>query len=395
MKATFTPIFNRKNQLNKHGMAPVEIRMYQDRQRRFISTGINVLPVQWDEKRQEINKKHKDFELLNYQIKDLITKYESSQVEHSIKGKKFTISSLGNKKEVEHNGSFVSFIRAELKNDKLLSESTKVSHTNTLNKLIEFRGNENIRFDDVTYILIDNFLNHLRKENFAVNTVHKQHKNLKKYIEVAIKKGFIEGTNPCKDLKVKTEQKKREVLTFEEMQKVADLDLSGYDDKLDLIRDIFLFSCYTGLRISDATNVKAANVKKDKHGYELDLITQKVNKRAEFPLYSLFKTPKSKHSLPEIILVKYLNPKDEFLFPRLTEQYINRNLKVIAELAKLPFKVTFHTARHSFGTYMASKIPLPQLMHLMQHSDIKTTMVYVNMNQEMVKQGLLKVDWDY
>lgn len=375
-------------------MALVEIRMYQNRQRRFISTGIHILPIQWDEKRLEVNRKHKDYELLNFQIKDQITKCESSQVEHTIKGKKFSINSIANKKEVEYNGSFVKFVRTELENDKLLTERTKVSHTNTLNKLIEFKGNENILFDDINYVFLDKFLNYLRGEKFAVNTIHKQHKNLKKFIEVAIKKCFMDGTNPCKDLKVKTEQKKRDVLTLEEMQKVANLDLSKYDEKLSIVRDIFLFSCYTGLRISDAINVKVTNIKKDKHGYELDILTQKVNKRAELPLYTLFKKPNSKHSLPEAIVIKYLNPKEEFLFPRLTEQYINRNLKVVAELVKLPFKVTFHTARHSFGTYMAAKIPLPQLMHLMQHSDIKTTMVYVNMNQEMVKQGLLKVDWD-
>jgi site-specific recombinase XerD len=394
MKATFTPIFNRKDKLNKHGLAPIEIRMYQNRQRRHISTGISISPIQWDEKRQEINKKHKDFELLNYQISDMITKFETSQVEHTVKGKSFTINSLGSKKTIEYNGSFVAFVREEIKNDRLLTASTKASHTNTLNKLIEFKGNENIKFDDINYIFLDNFLNHLRKNKLAINTVHKQHKNLKKFIEIAIKKEFIEGINPCKELKVKTEQKKREVLTFDEIEKVSNLDLSGFDDKLSIIRDIFLFSCYTGLRISDATTIKTADIKKGKLGYELDIVTQKTNKRAELPLYSLFKKPKSVNSLPELIIKKYFEKNNEFLFPKLTDQFINRNLKVIAFEAKLPFKVTFHTARHSFGTYMASKIPLPQLSYLMQHSDIKTTMLYVNMNQELVKQGLIKVEWN-
>lgn len=66
MKANFTPVFNRKDKLNKHGKAPIEIRMYQNRKRRFISTGISVTPSQWDEKRLEINTKHKDFDLHNF-----------------------------------------------------------------------------------------------------------------------------------------------------------------------------------------------------------------------------------------------------------------------------------------------------------------------------------------
>ncbi|MDO9187584.1 MAG: site-specific integrase [Bacteroidia bacterium] len=393
MKANFTPVFNRKDKLNKHGKAPIEIRMYQNRQRRFISTGVFVTPVEWDKKRLEINSKCSDYELLNYQIRELISKYEKAQVEHSLKGKSFSINTLENKNEVFFNGSFVEFVREEIKSNLTLGAKTKVSHTNTVNKLVEFTKTGDIKFEQVNYTFVDNFLNHLRKEKLAINTVHKQHKTLRKYIEIAIKKGYYDLPNPCKDIKVKTEQKKREVLTLEEMQQLEKLDLHKFVDKVSIVRDMFIFSCYTGLRISDATNLKTEYVKKGKEGYELEFVTIKVNKRAEIPLYNLFKKTKAKLSSPEAILEKYYDKKNEFVFPRLTEPFINSHLKVIAEEAKILIKVTFHTARHSFGTYMANKIPVPQLMHLMQHSDIKTTMMYVHMNQELVKQGLLKVDW--
>ena len=172
------------------------------------------------------------------------------------------------------------------------------------------------------------------------------------------------------------------------------MDLSQYDHKLGEVRDLFLFSCYTGLRISDATHLKPEYFTKAKGGYELEFVTQKVNKRAQLPLHSLFKMPGEKISKPEIILEKYYDKKKEFIFPVLSEPFINRHLKVLATLADISIKVTFHTARHSFGTYMANKIPLPVLMVLMQHSDIKTTMTYVNTSQELVKQGLMKVAWD-
>ena len=56
--------------------------------------------------------------------------------------------------------------------------------------------------------------------------------------------------------------------------------------------------------------------------------------------------------------------------------------------------VTFHIGRHTFGTLMATKIPLPTLQNLMQHSDIKTTMIYVNMSKQMIDDSLDKVDWN-
>ncbi|MDC1352983.1 tyrosine-type recombinase/integrase, partial [Flavobacteriales bacterium] len=56
--------------------------------------------------------------------------------------------------------------------------------------------------------------------------------------------------------------------------------------------------------------------------------------------------------------------------------------------------VTFHMGRHTFGTIMASKIPLPTLQNLMQHSDIKTTMIYINMSSKMIDDSLGKVNWN-
>src|SRR5947207_883485 len=104
---------------------------------------------------------------------------------------------------------------------------------------------------------------------------------------------------------------------------------------------MFLFACYTGLRISDVTNLKTEYVKKDK-GYSLDFMTIKVNKRAEIPVHSLFKVKESSLSRPEMILEKYYNKENKFILPKISEPYINRQLKVISSDAKIPIKVTFH-----------------------------------------------------
>jgi len=394
MNIKFAVVFNRKKKLNGKGQAPIEIQVYQDRKRKFISTGISVTPAQWDKKAKSINDKHNDYELLNIQIKAIINKLEKQQTEHILQDKPLSIGSLNIEKEKIKSLSFVEFIKKELENDQVLRVKTKASHNNTVNKLVEFKKGKDIYFTDIDYSFVDDFLNFLRKEGLSQNTVHKQHKNLKKHIDTAIKKGYYTQGNPCKQIKLRWEEKKREVLVLDEINAIEALDLSKYEPKLDEVRDLFLFSCYTGLRISDATHLKPEYFTKTQAGYELEFVTQKVNKRAQIPLHSLFKAKGKKKSKPEIILEKYYNAKKEFIFPKLPEPFINRHLKVLATLAGISIKVTFHTARHSFGTYMANKIPLPVLMVLMQHSDIKTTMTYVNTSQELVKQGLMKVAWD-
>jgi len=82
------------------------------------------------------------------------------------------------------------------------------------------------------------------------------------------------------------------------------------------------------------------------------------------------------------------------VFPNLSESKINRHLKEIAKEAGINKNVTFHMGRHTFGTIMASKIPLPTLQNLMQHSDIKTTMIYINMSSKMIDDSLGKVNWN-
>jgi site-specific recombinase XerD len=93
-------------------------------------------------------------------------------------------------------------------------------------------------------------------------------------------------------------------------------------------------------------------------------------------------------------LERYYNDQNELVFPKLPESKINRHLKEIAKEAGISKKVTFHMGRHTFGTIMSTKVPLPTLQNLMQHSDIKTTMIYVNMSNDMIDDSLGKVDWN-
>jgi len=394
MKVTFTIVFNRKNALNTEGKAPIEIVAYQNRKRKYFSTKISIAPNQWNARLKLINIKHPQANELNTQIQEMIKKIEKVQSDFFVREQTFTIDNM--KRELEKSQmsvSFIKFIKSEIANDKILTKSTIVSHNNLVNKLLEFSNGKDLSFSEVDYSFVDAFMNHLRGQGLAANTVHKQNKNLKKYINVAIKKGYL-NSNPCKEMKIKVDKTSRSVLTLDEIKKIETLNLKIFDKRISVVRDMFLFACYTGLRISDVTNLKPKFVKKDKRGYNLDFVTLKVNKHAIIPLHSLFKMAGDKKSKPEMLLEKYYDKSSESIFPNLTEPYINRHLKVIAEEAKIPVKVTFHTARHSFGTYMSTKIPLPQLMYLMQHSDIKTTMIYVNTSQEMVEKGLMKVDWE-
>lgn len=74
---------------------------------------------------------------------------------------------------------------------------------------------------------------------------------------------------------------------------------------------------------------------------------------------------------------------------------LGRRLKVLLRIAGIKKDVTFHSGRHTFGSIMATRIPLPLLQELMQHTDIQTTMMYVKLDRQEVSSSLKSVNWRY
>lgn len=395
MKAQFSFVYNRKKTAKKPSQKGlIELRAYLNPNAKYFSTKIEIKPGEWNAIKQEINSRHPDAESYNRRLRKLKSGIEHLQDEYHFKGKPFTLENVKDhfKSKRLKTSSFIDFVKSELEADKVLKQKTKIQHRNTINKLFEF-NNKDVLFTDINYTLIDSFINYLRSKKLAPNTVQKNHKSLKKFIDIAIKRGHIEITNPCKELKVRGEEKPRDVLSMKELLNIEQLIFEDYDNKINQVRDMFLFACYTGLRISDVCGLKTEYVKHTEKGPELDFYTIKVNKHATLPLYSLFPVP-NHSSKPVQIVTKYYIPGETFIFPKLSEAYINRHLKLIAEMAGIDFNLTFHIGRETFGTYMASKVPLPVLRNLLQHSDIKTTMRYVHLNEQMIKEQLIKVEWD-
>lgn len=387
---TYRSIYNRKRKLRANGTAVVQIEAYKDRSRKFFTTGIYLKPQYWDFEKERVKPTHPDHYTLNTLINNKINELKEVEKKMVLEGQEITIETFAqNMKRIECE-KLVSFMRIQLDNHLDLKDRTLTDLENTIRKIEAYNPNVNIQ--NVDYNFIKGFDTFLKKEGLAINTIAKQHKNLKRFLNEAIKMKIIGQENyPYHHFKVKYENKEREVLMYEEIQRLESLDLSN---KLDykLVLDMFLFSCYTGLRISDVRGLKPEHVKLTQEGYELDFAAFKTGKRVQLPLYMLF--PSSTDlTKPEKIIDRYLPGSKKNVFPIHSESYINTRLKGLGEMAEIQKRMYFHMARHSFGTYMAGKIPLPTLQELMQHSDIKTTMIYVNMSKKIINDGLKNVQW--
>lgn len=384
-------VFNRKKRLKTDGTALVQIEIYADRDRKYLSTGISVAPKDWSDKEKCIRASHpREFEY-NFRLKDLKSKIDQVMREYALKEKTLTIDVLINRLDKNENMTLVKFIELEIEKDEKIKRKTKTDFYNTRNKLIDFKPT--VMLNQVDYRFVSEWDNYLLKNGLSINTVAKLHKNLKRFLNLAINYELIRPEDYAyRNFKVKHESTKREALSTSELEAI---ECMRYERKSvnELIQDMFLFACYTGLRISDVTRLKTGYLSKTHKGWSLDLVTFKAKKRAFLPLWMLYKSDHGM-SKPEMIVDRYYTEHNQNLFPEISEAKINRQLKVMAKDTNLQKNLTFHMARHTFGTLMASRIPLGTLQELMQHSDIKTTMIYVNMTRQIIEDDLGKVDWN-
>jgi len=323
-------------------------------------------------------------------IHDTIQKLESILRKAKLMNKAYSVQEVVELMKHKESNLLSDFMTKEIKKDQRIKDKTKMALLNTRNKLVEF--NSCTKIQDVNYRFLVDFDNHLRGLGYSINTIGKLHKNLKRFLNLAIKYNLLSQDDyPYRNFKVERETTKREALTMSEVSRIEKLTFEK-NSVNEIVKDMFLFACYTGLRISDVIRLKTVYCKMTTSGWRLEFKTFKAGKMAYLPLNALFKESHDT-SKPERILNRYHQIQNEFVFPKLTEPKINRQLKAIASQAEIEKLVTFHLGRHTFGTILATKIPLATLQSLMQHSDIKTTMIYVNMSNDIIDDSLGKVDW--
>jgi integrase len=377
--------------LNKDGTAIVQLEIYKNRERKYISTGVIVDPGSWDDKNSKVTKSHPRAEEYNMTLHDLLQRIEAVLRKGKLMEKEYGIDDIVELINHDDSPSLYDFITNEVEKDLRITDKTKKDLLNTRNRIHTFRND--LRLQQIDYRFIMDLDNHFRSLGYSINTIGKLHKNLKRFLNLAIKYKILSKNDyPYLNFKVERETTKRAALSYNEVIALEELTYTPSSVNA-IVKDLFLFACYTGLRISDVIRLKPSYCKSSKDGWVLEFKTFKAKKMAYLPLRSLFKSEET-FSKPEQILNRYYNEFNDSVFPKLPESRINRHLKEIAKEADITKNVTFHMGRHTFGTIMATKIPLATLQSLMQHSDIKTTMIYVNISNDMIDDSLGKVDWN-
>lgn len=366
----------RKDYINKSGKAALIILVTINR--KLIKVPLNLYwePRFYDfEKNELIPRGKKDQDMIDAyivinkvrsDINDIFIKYRTTALSLSIEIFKRELAGSNSRKD------FIEYMEKKVMyryRGGLISEPTFLKHKGTVEKLKLFR--DKIHFNDLSPQLFEDFNVFLRrKSKNSENSRWSRFKNIATYLNMARDEGIM-FVNPFKNMHDRPKQVrgKMEFLTKEEL---GLLKQEYFKEELppQLHRDLrnYLFSCYTGVRISDIGKLTEENI----IGDELVFFPHKTirfNKQIRIPLTKFAKSLISMDSYK--------------LFEKISDQKTNSNLKVISEKVGITKKLSFHTARHTFATlFLQAGGKVEVLKELLGHSDLKTTMVYTHITAD-------------
>ena len=245
-----------------------------------------------------------------------------------------------------------------------------------------YRVND-VSIKSVDYHMIQQYNMYLKTEKgCSSNTATKFLQNLKRITCISMRSGWL-MKDPFVGVNLSIKEVDRPYLTMEEIQTLIDFDSNI--ERLKRVRDIFIFSCYTGLAYIDVKKLKKAEVEgSDELGYWIRTRRQKTDARANIPLLAI----------PMDIINNYcrldlLMPEDPIL-PVLSNQKVNAYLKELADLCGIHKELTFHVARHSFATSvtMTNGVPMETVSKMLGHKNMKSTQHYARIVDQKVGEDM-------
>ncbi len=237
------------------------------------------------------------------------------------------------------------------------TQATIKNYRRAINHLVNFLGSRKesgMLLLNLTYEVASDFKNYLVNSNPALDRIGMTEVSascvIKKFRTIfshAIDRDLI-TKNPFKLVKIKTKSPRRERLTLDQVKRLMNLDLTYYQAQI-LYRDLFLFSVFTGLAYHDLSSLEWKNLQLREEG---KLIKLTISRTKTEVLTESF--------LPEMAIklaMKYKNCSNSeitgLVFPRRSNKEINSQLKLLANLAQIPVKLSTHIGRHTFRQLLA------------------------------------------
>lgn len=214
------------------------------------------------------------------------------------------------------------------------------------------------------------------------NTTIKHVQIFKKMYKIAFDNRWVEA-NAFAGIKLGLKRVTRHILSQEEIDRIAEKKLQS--QRIELARDYFIFSCYTGLAYIDLMELRRKNLRENFGRTWINIERVKTNVTATIPILAPAK----------MILEKYYpnwknaDPETR-IFHTLSNQKLNSYLKEVADVCGIDKQISFHIARHTFATTvtLANNIPIETVSKMLGHSRISMTQHYAKVIDQKVARDM-------
>lgn len=380
-----------KGKPNKSGRVPILMQLTIGQQTCHISTKQNILPEKWGDGKP-IGHTRED-QAITAVLEEIRTKAYNKFLQLQAQNINVTPERLKQallgKDQVQPRGYVEIFDQWLVEYSKMVGITTS---KRTLDKYILVRnrlqdyiasqlGVKDISLEEVTPKFLSNFDNYLRVEyNMANNHAMKIRQKLRTIYKVAIDNGWV-SKNPFSTVKIHFDPVERDVLTKSELTALIQTDMIF--DRLEKMRDVFVFACFTGLAHCDVAGLTKENIITDEAGQVwLKTHRQKTSEVVDIPLLEI----------PQLIIKKYQGMKElnGKLLPTLTNSCSNLYLKEVAVRCGINKTLTFHMARHTFATTvtLSNGVPIESVAKMLGHRNIRTTQIYAKVIKDKLAEDM-------
>lgn len=384
----------KKSRPKADGTIPIYLRVTLDGERCEITTKRSVIGKQWDSKMQKVKGKSEASQIINNYLVELRNQVNRFYNKSFNQDRPVTISDF--KHELNDGGGNVhTLIKVFEENNSLIktevgnkySQSTYNQYVTTLKRLKKFVLKQyqisDIELSALEISFISRFDTFLRLEyKIGVNTIAKYLKQLKKVVHYAEKVRYIKY-DPFKGYSIETKEVDRGFLTREELQRIEERTFRI--PRLEKIRDVFVFVCYTGLTYGDLKLLSHNQIVRGIDGkYWINLERQKTKVKYSIPILEPAQKILDKYSKdPECIAY-------EKLLPVISNQRSNIYLGEIAEICEIDKHITMHLGRHTFGTTITleNDVPIETVQKTLGHKNLSTTQIYARITDRKVSNNM-------
>ena len=396
MKTKITLHFYAKStKANTSGQLPIYIRLTVDGKRMEFSSKKFIDAAKWSTELSKMKGTSEEARSLNEYLNLMKSKIFDIQMELIHKNELLTLEVFKNKllgiEErqrtlipifKDHNNKIKELVGKEYASGTLERYNTSLKHTIDF---LEWKYKiSDIEIDKINHAFITDYEFYLRSvRNCANNTAVKYIKNFSKIIKICLANNWIDR-NPFSNYKAKVREVERVYLSEGEIQNIINKDFKV--ERLSLVRDIFLFSCFTGLAYIDVKNLTKSHISIGIDG-EKWIFThrQKTETASKIPILPI----------TQMIIDKYEDhPESNHqnrLLPILSNQKMNAYLKEIAGVCEIEKELTFYIARHTFATTvtLTNGVPIESVSKMLGHKNLRTTQHYAKVLDKKVSDDMM------